>query len=86
MNYLTVLRRRDYSASPVLQNTSASGSPSRKSKAIFSSNGSTPMGGMDQRYKTRKGKAGRRLVAVLNILPTSFQNEASVSTRSKNHV
>lgn len=83
MNLLTPTRLPVYSSSPVLNNTSASGSPSRKSKAIFSSNGFTPMGGMEQRYKTRKGKAARRLVAVINILPASLNNEAHVSTRSK---
>lgn len=79
---LTRRRRGPDTRNPVLQNTSTSGSPSRKSKAIFSSNGFTPMGGMEQRYKTLTGKAARRLVAVLNILPTSLQNEAQVSTRS----
>ena len=42
----------------------------------------TPMGGMEQNYKTRKGNTARRLVAVFNTLPTSLENEAYLSTRS----
>ena len=59
----------------VLQNTLIRGKPSRQSKALFSSNGFTPMGGMGQNYKTRKGNTARRRITVLNILPTSPQNE-----------
>lgn len=66
----------------VLQNTLIRGRPSRQKKALFSSNGFTPMGGMGQNYKTRKGNTARRRITVLNILPTSLQNEADISIRS----
>jgi hypothetical protein len=73
---------RRYSGRLVLENTSISGQPSRQSMAFFSSKGFTPMGGMEQEYKTRKGNTARRLIAVFNILPTSLENEAQVSIRS----
>lgn len=64
-----------YTKHPVLQNTLIRGMPSRQSTALFSSNGFIPMGGMGQQYKTRKGNTVRRRITVLNILPTSLQNE-----------
>lgn len=75
-------KHMNYSKGSVLENTSISGSPSRQTKAIFSSNGFTPMGGMERNYKTRKGNTVRRLIAVFNILPTSLENEAPISIRS----
>lgn len=60
---------------PVLENTLIRGKPSRQSKALFSSNGFTPMGGMGQKYKTRKGNTASRRITVFNILPTSLENE-----------
>jgi hypothetical protein len=60
---------------PVLENTLIRGKPSRKSKALFSSTGFTPMGGMGQKYKTRKGNTASRRITVFNILPTSLENE-----------
>jgi hypothetical protein len=71
----------EYCSHLVLQNTSNSGSPSRQSKAIFSPNGFTPMGGMEQKHKTRKGNTARRLFAVLNTPPTSFKT-GQISNRS----
>lgn len=75
-------KHMNYSQGSVLENTLASGSPSRQSKAIFSSNGFTPMGGMEQNYKTLTGNTARRLATVFNILPTSLENEAHISARS----
>jgi len=85
MILLTPAQQPVYSESQVLNNASTSGSPSRKSKAIFSSNGFTPMGGMKQQYKTLTGKAACRLVAVINILPASLNNEVPSLNKEQNH-
>ncbi|MFA7243536.1 MAG: hypothetical protein WC091_25800 [Sulfuricellaceae bacterium] len=66
---LTAAMGRGYSVCTVLQNTTQSGMSPRKSVAIFSSIGFTPLGGMERQYNTRKGNTVRRLCAVLNILP-----------------
>jgi hypothetical protein len=72
-----------YSGAQVLNNTSTSGLHPRQSDAFFSSIGFAPLGGMERNYKTRKGNTVRRLVAVINILPTPLNNGFPVSTRSK---
>ncbi len=71
-----------YSGTSVLENTLIRGKPSRQTKALFSSNGFTPTGGMGQNYKTRKGNTARRRITVFNILPTSLENEVHISIRS----
>ncbi len=76
---LTSLEAPVYSGRQVLNNASTSGSPSRKS------NGFTPMGGMRQQYKTLTGKAACRLVAVINILPASLNNEVPSLNKEQNH-